>query len=48
LTEARLKEIETLKTSIKENMKGKGFKNLSSSDKDKLLEAVCKMLGLIS
>lgn len=42
-------EIEKLKL-IKDSigdLKGKDFKNLSSSDKDKLLEALCKMFGLI-
>ena len=43
----RLAEIQALKIEIQAAMKGKEFKNLSSSDKDRLLEAVCKMLGLI-
>lgn len=44
----RLTQIQTLKTEIQTSMKGKEFKNLSSSDKDRLLEAVCRMLGLIA
>jgi hypothetical protein len=48
MTAERLNEIKALKDSAQKKMKGKSFKNLSSSDKDLLLEAVCKLLGLIS
>lgn len=48
MTPKRLAEIQALKAEIQTAMKGKDFKNLSSSDKDRLLEAVCRMLGLIS
>ena len=37
----------TLKDEAKNITKGKDFKNLSSSDKDKLLEILCKMFKLI-
>lgn len=47
MTEDRLKELKTLKDSAQATTKDKEFKNLSSSEKDKLLETVCKMLGLI-
>ena len=47
MTPERLQEMQTLKVEIQTSMKDKSFKNLSSSDKDRLLEAVCKMLGLI-
>ena len=37
----------TLKDEAKNITKGKPFKNLSTSDKDKLLEIALKMLGII-
>ena len=40
----RLDEIKALKDGGK---KDKDFKTLSAKEKDKLLETVCKMLGLI-
>jgi len=43
----RLEEIKNIKQITKDKVKDKEFKNLSSSDKDELLETVCKILGLI-
>ena len=43
----RLEEIQKLKDDQKSKSKGKGFKNMSSSEKDELLETVCRILGLI-
>ena len=40
----RLAEIAAVKQAAR--VKGKPWKNLPASEKDKLLEAVCKMLGL--
>ena len=43
----KMEELMRLKQSVQLNNKGKDFKNMSSSDKDKLLETVCKLLNLI-
>lgn len=43
---ARLKAIEAAKQAAVAKTGGKPWKNLASSDKDELLKAVCKMLGL--
>ena len=47
MTKKRIDEIKALKAEAKAVSKGKPFKNMSSSDKDKLLEKVCRILGLI-
>ena len=47
LTPERLDKIDNIKKQVHANTKGKPFKNISSSDKDKLLEALCLMFGLI-
>ena len=43
----RIKEVENIKRQTQESLKGKSFKNLSTPEKDKLLETVARMLGLI-
>ena len=43
----RLDKLKELKGNQKSKTKGKQFKNLSTKEKDELLETVCKMLGLI-
>lgn len=47
MTKERLAEIANIKESMKVITKDREFKNLSSSEKDKLLETIAKMLGLI-
>lgn len=47
MDEARLAEIEKVKKETREALKGKEFKNLSTPEKDKLLETLSKILGLI-
>ena len=46
-TERELKEQETLQKQ-KEKFKKKDFKTLSTNEKDELLEAISKILGLIN
>lgn len=46
MTTEQLNKIKSVKDSIID-LTEKDFKNLSSSDKDKLLEVLCKMFGLI-
>lgn len=43
----RLDELKDIKEHIQQRIKGKPFKNLPTKDKDLLLEAMAKMLGLI-
>jgi succinyl-CoA synthetase beta subunit len=43
----RLDELKALKADIKAKLKGKKFGTLPSKEKDELLEAIAKMLGLI-
>jgi hypothetical protein len=43
----RLEELKTLKDSAKKKLKDKPFKNLSTKEKDELLETMARMLGLI-
>lgn len=45
--DVKKKELQQIKEHIKAQMKGKTFKNLATKDKDLLLEAMAKMLGLI-
>lgn len=44
---AKINKLKEDKEELKAIFKDKKFKNLSSSDKDRLLEQVCKMLNLI-
>ena len=44
MTGKRIDKIREIKLKVK---KDKPFKNLSTKEKDALLEAVCKMLGLL-
>jgi succinyl-CoA synthetase beta subunit len=43
----RLDELKALKADIKAKLKGKKFGTLASKDKDELLKAIAKLLGLI-
>lgn len=43
----RLAEIQAVKTQIQAALIGKEFKNLSTGEKDLLIEAMAKILGLI-
>ena len=47
MTEERLAELKAIKKTSKAKTKGKTFKNLSTKEKDELLETLCKMMGLI-
>ena len=47
MDKTRLKQIEELKIIQRYKVKGKEFKNLSTKEKDELLETICRMLGLI-
>lgn len=47
MDKARLAEIKVLKDTAKAVNKDKQFKNLTAKEKDALLEALCKMFGLI-
>ena len=47
MDKARLDQLKELKQMQKSKTKGKGFKNLSTKEKDELLETICRMLGLI-
>ena len=47
MNDTRLKEIADIKKITQGKMQDKLFKNLNTGDKDLLLEAVCKLLGLI-
>ena len=47
MDKVRLEEIKVIKEAQKTKTKDKAFKNLSTKEKDELLETVCKMLGLI-
>ena len=47
MTEERLAELGAIKADIKEKLKGKKFGTLATKDKDALLEALAKMMGLI-
>lgn len=43
----RLQEIERLKQDMQKKLKGKPFKNLSTPDKDYLLEGIAIILGIL-
>ena len=47
ITKERLKEIKEIKKETKPKMKGKTISNLATKDKDQLLLACCRMLGLL-
>ncbi len=47
MTEERLAELRAIKANIKEKLKGKKFGTLATKDKDALLEALAKMMGLL-
>lgn len=47
MTEERLQEIKNFKKETKEKMKGKTISNLATKDKDELLLACCRMLGIL-
>jgi hypothetical protein len=47
MDKARLDELKALKKQGKDKAKNKDFKNLSSKEKDELLEIALKMLGII-
>ena len=43
----QLEKIKATKEAQQTKTKGKPFKNLSTKEKDELLETLCKMFGLI-
>ncbi len=47
MTEERLAELRAIKANIKGKLKGKKFGTLPTKDKDALLEALAKMMGLL-
>jgi hypothetical protein len=47
MDEKRLEDIKIIKDNTKAKNKGKDFKNLSTKEKDEILEALAKMFGLI-
>ena len=47
MTRERLNKIRLIKEEIKDKMVGKKFGTLATKDKDALLEAMAKMMGLI-
>jgi len=47
MTEERLAELKAIKADIKGKLKGKKFGTLPTKDKDALLEALAKMMGLL-
>ena len=47
MTKERLQEIKELKVDAKAKMKGKTISNLATKDKDQLLLACCRMLGIL-
>lgn len=46
MTNERLNYIKTVQEELHKDLAGKPFKNLSTREKDKLLEAMAKILGL--
>lgn len=48
MDEARLAQVKALRENAKTATKDKQFKNLSTPEKDALLETLCKMFGLIA
>ena len=47
MTKERLQDIKNLKKETKGKMKGKTISNLATKDKDQLLLACCRMLGIL-
>ena len=47
MTKERLQEIKNLKKETKEKMKGKTKGKLDTKDKDELLLACCRILGIL-
>lgn len=47
MTRDELNKLKAIKESTQTALNNKKFKNLNTGDKDKLLEAMAKMLGLI-
>lgn len=47
MTKKDLEKIQLLRSDLKVKLEGKEFKTLSTKDKDLLLEAIAKMLGLL-
>ena len=47
MTKERLQAIKEIKKETKEKMKGKTISNLAAKDKDELLLACCRMLGIL-
>ena len=47
MTTEELTKLKALKEAQQLKTKGKAFKNLSTNEKDALLETLCKMFGLI-
>ena len=47
MTNERLNYIKTVQEDLAKDLAGKPFKNLSTREKDKLLESMAKILGLI-
>lgn len=47
MTTERLNEIKTVQEELNKALARKPFKNLNTREKDKLLEAMAKILGLI-
>ena len=48
MTNKRLNLIKTVQEDLAKDLAGKPFKNLSTKEKDKLIEAMAKILGLIN
>ena len=47
MTKERLQKIKDTKKETKEKMKGKTISKLDTKDKDQLLLACCRMLGIL-
>ena len=47
MTKERLQAVKEIKKETKEKMKGKTISNLPTKDKDQLLLACCRILGIL-
>ena len=47
MTKERLQAVKEIKKETKEKMKGKTISNLATKDKDQLLLACCRILGIL-
>ena len=47
MTKERLQKVKDTKKETKEKMKGKTISNLATKDKDQLLLACCRILGIL-